>query len=413
MKYLQKNDRQVYNLVLKEEKRQQSEIRLIPSENYVSKAVLEATGSVLTNKYSEGYSHKRYYQGQEVIDQIEDIAKERAEELFGVYHANVQPYSGSPANLAIYLGLLKPGEKIMGMVLSSGGHLTHGAPVSHVGKLFNIVPYTVSEKDHKLDYDEILKTAKKEKPKMIIAGYTAYPRKISFSKMRKIADEVGAYLHADISHISGLVVAGEHPSPAKYADTIMTTSHKSLRGPRGAIVMCKKEHVKSINKSIFPGLQGGPHNNTTAAIAVALKEASKADFRKYAKQIIRNAQKLAAELKDNGFEIITGGTDTHLLLADVTGFGVSGKEAAVALEKAGIIVNANTIPFDPKPPMNPSGIRIGTPAITTIGMKDKEMKQLALWMKEVLENHDDEKFLRKTKKSIAVFMKNFQYYGNL
>lgn len=412
MKYLQKNDRQTYNLILKEEKRQQSEIRLIPSENYVSKAVLEATGSILTNKYSEGYAHKRYYQGQEVIDEIEDIAKARAEELFKVQHANVQAYSGSPANLAIYLALLKPGDKIMGMVLSSGGHLTHGSHVSQVGKLFDIVPYSVSEKTHELDYDEILKIAKKEKPKMIVTGYTAYPRQISFARMKKIADEVGAYLHADISHIAGLVVAGEHPSPARYADTIMTTSHKSLRGPRGAIIMCKKEHAQAIDKSVFPGLQGGPHNNTTAAIGVALKEASKADFRKYAGLIIRNAKKLAESLEENGFKLITGGTDTHLILADVTAFDIDGKEAAVALEKAGIIVNANTIPFDERPPFKPSGIRIGTPAITTIGMKDKEMKHIAEWMKDALVHHDDEKYLKKIKKTIAAFMKNFHYYSS-
>lgn len=410
MKYLQKNDRQIYNLILKEEKRQQSEIRLIPSENYVSKAVLEATGSVLTNKYSEGYAHKRYYQGQEVIDQIEDIAKERAKDLFKVAHVNVQPYSGSPANLAIYLALLKPGDTIMGMELSSGGHLTHGSKVSQVGKLFNIIPYTVSEKTHELDYDELLKLAKKHKPKMIVAGYTAYPRKVSFAKFRKIADEVGAYLHADISHISGLVATGEHPSPARYADTIMTTSHKSLRGPRGAIIMCKKEYAEKIDKAVFPGMQGGPHNNTTGAIAVALKEASKADFRKYAKYIVRNAQSLAEELASHGFKLVTGGTDTHLLLADVTEFGIDGKEAAIALEKAGIIVNANTVPFDPRPPFKPSGIRIGTPAITTIGMKEKEMKQIAEWMKEIIEHHDDEKYLRKMKKTIAAFMKNFHYY---
>lgn len=410
MKYIQKNDKQIYSLIKKEQKRQQTQIRLIPSENYVSHAVLEATGSVLTNKYSEGYSKKRYYQGQEVIDQVEDIAKERAEKLFGVQHANVQPYSGSPANLSVYLALLKPGDTIMGMTLTSGGHLTHGSRVSYSGKLFNVVSYTVSEKTAQLDYDELLEIAKKEKPKLIIAGFTAYPGKISFSKFRKIADEVGAYLHADISHISGLIVAGVHPSPARYADTITTTTHKSLRGPRGAMIMCKSKLAKQIDKSVFPGMQGGPHNNTTAAIAVALKEASKADFRKYGEQVLKNAQALSDALSEHGLEMPFGKTETHLIIADTRPLGVLGKEAAVALEKAGIIVNFNTIPFDPNPPLNPSGIRIGTPAITTIGMKEKEMGQIAGWIARALKNHTNRSRLSQISREVSSFMKNYQYY---
>lgn len=411
MKYIQKNDKQIFTLIKKEQKRQQSQIRLIPSENYVSQAVLEATGSVLTNKYSEGYAHKRYYQGQEIIDQIEDIAKERAEKLFDVQHVNVQPYSGSPANLEVYLALLKPGDTIMGMALTSGGHLTHGSPVSYSGKLFNIVSYSVSEETAEIDYDELLKIAKKEKPKLIVAGFTAYPGKISFAKFRKIADEVGAYLHADISHISGLVVTGNHPSPSKYADTITTTTHKSLRGPRGAMIMCKSKYAKAIDKSVFPGMQGGPHNNTTAAIAVALKEAAKADFRKYAAQIIKNAQALHEALEENGFIMPFGKTETHLIVADVRPLGVLGKEAAVILEKAGIIVNFNTIPFDPNPPLKPSGIRIGTPALTTLGMKEKEMMQIANWMTDAIKSANNKTRLNQISREVSTFMKSFQYYS--
>lgn len=407
MQYLQKNDKQIYNLIKKEEKRQYSVIRLIPSENYVSRAVMEATGSLLTNKYSEGYARKRYYQGQVNIDEIEELTIKRAEDLFSMPHANVQPYSGSPANLACYLALLSPGDKIMGMTLSSGGHLTHGSPVSITGKIFNIVPYTVNKKTGRLDFDELLKIAKKEKPKMIVAGFTAYPRKVSFANFRKIANEVGAYLHADTSHVTGLIVSGDHPSPARFADTFMTTTHKSLRGPRGAIIMCKKEHAKAVDKAVFPGLQGGPHNHTTAAISVALKEASTSDFKKYGHQIARNAKVLAEELKNIGLVLSSGGTDTHLILADVTPFNITGKEAAVSLEKAGIIVNANTIPFDIRSPFNPSGIRLGTPAVTTLGMKEKDMKEIAKFIRKVFEKPMNERHLRLIKKEVTEFMRNY------
>ncbi|MBU1167202.1 serine hydroxymethyltransferase [Patescibacteria group bacterium] len=408
MQYLQKNDRQIYNLIQKEEKRQYSEVRLIPSENYTSKAVMEASGSVLTNKYSEGYAGKRYYQGQVYIDEIEILAKTRAEELFKVSHANVQPYSGSPANLACYMALLEPGDKIMGMTLTSGGHLTHGASVSAIGKLFEIVPYTVSEKTGLLDFDELEKIAIKEKPKLIIAGYTAYPRKVSFSKFKAIAKKVGAYLHADIAHISGLIVSGEHPSPSPHADTIMTTTHKSLRGPRGAMIMCNSKLAQDIDRAVFPGLQGGPHDNTTAAIAVALKEALGSDFRKYGKQVVRNAQALAEGLQEIGLKLSTGGTDTHLILADVTPLGLIGKQAAVALEKAGLIVNANTIPFDKRSPFSPSGIRLGTPAITTLGMKEKEMKEIVKFIKEVFDHVDNDRKLKQVRKEVEEFMASYR-----
>ncbi|MBU1119327.1 serine hydroxymethyltransferase [Patescibacteria group bacterium] len=410
MSYLQKNDRKIYNLIEQEKRRQLTTIRLIPSENYVSQAVLEAVGSVLTNKYSEGYAKRRYYQGQSIIDEIEELSKSRAERLFEMPHANVQPYSGSPANLACYLALLKPGDTIMGMTLTSGGHLTHGSSVSYTGKLFKVVPYTVSKETGRLDFDEIRAIAKKEKPKLIIAGFTAYPRKVSFSSFQKIAKEVGAFLHADISHIAGLVAAGVHPSPAGLADTVVATTHKTLRGPRGALILSKKMYAKSIDKAVFPGLQGGPHNNTTAAIGVALKEASRADFRKYAEQIIKNAKTLAEGLTKKGFTLATGGTDNHLVLADVSTRDITGKEAAIALEKAGIIVNYNTIPFDERPPMDPSGIRLGSPAVTTIGMKEAEMKLIVKWISEVLNNHNRESKLRKIGKEVAAFMKNYQYY---
>lgn len=408
MQYLQKQDKQIYSLIKNEEKRQAAVIRLIPSENYVSKAVMEATGSVLTNKYSEGYPGKRYYQGQEFIDQIELIAKERAEKLFAMPYANVQPYSGSPANLACYLALLNPGDKIMGMTLTSGGHLTHGAKVSLIGKLFKIIPYTVSKETGRIDFEELRKIARREKPKLIIAGYTAYPRKFSFQKFREIADEVGAYLHADIAHLAGLIAGGVHPSPAKYADTVMTTTHKSLRGPRGAIILTKKKLAKAIDRAVFPMIQGGPHNHTTAGMAVAFKEALSADFRKYAKQIVNNAKALAVELKNIGLKLSSGGTDNHLILADVTPLKITGKIAAVGLEKAGIVLNANTIPFDPRSPFDPSGIRLGTPAVTTLGMKEKEMKQIARFMGDAIESIADEKKLREIKKKVAEFMESFR-----
>jgi len=408
---LKRSDPKIYKLIKQEEKRQAESIRLIPSENYVSKAVLEATGSILTNKYSEGYSRKRYYEGQEFIDQIEEEAISRAKKLFKADHVNVQPYSGSPANLAVYFALLQSGEKIMGMSLPHGGHLTHGWKVSATAKFFNAVQYTVDEKTKLLDYDEILEIAKREKPQIIVAGATAYPRKIDFKKFREIADEVGAYFLADIAHISGLVAAGLHQSPVPYADVVTTTTHKSLRGPRGALILCKEKYAKLIDKAVFPGLQGGPHDNTTAAIAVALKEADTSKFKNYAKQIIKNAQALAKELLDYNFDLVTGGTDNHLILIDMTNKNLSGKQMSSALIKAGIECNANTVPYDKRSPFDPSGIRIGTPAVTSLGMKEKGMKQIAFWMNEVCENVNDERMLKKIKFEVKKLCGKFEMPG--
>ncbi len=408
---LEKSDSKIYKLIQQEEKRQAESIRLIPSENYVSKAVLEATGSILTNKYSEGYSRKRYYEGQEFIDQIEEEAIDRAKKLFRADHVNVQPYSGSPANLAVYFALLKPGEKIMGMSLPHGGHLTHGWKVSATAKFFNAVQYTVDEKTKLLDYDAILAQAKKEKPQIIVAGATAYPRKIDFRKFKEIADSVNALFLADIAHISGLVVAGLHQSPILYADVVTTTTHKSLRGPRGAMIMCKEKYAKLIDKAVFPGLQGGPHDNTTAAIAVALKEADTSKFKNYAKQIIKNAQVLAKELSSYNFDLVTGGTDNHLILIDMTNKKISGKQMSAALIKAGIECNANTVPYDKRSPFDPSGIRIGTPAVTSLGMKEKEMKQIAAWMNKVSENIDNETVLKKIKYEVKKLCGKFEMPG--
>ncbi|MEM5803520.1 MAG: serine hydroxymethyltransferase [Candidatus Aenigmatarchaeota archaeon] len=378
-----KVDKEIFDLINKELERQKTFLEMIPSENFASPAVLEALGSVLTNKYSEGYPGKRYYGGNEFIDKIEQLAIERAKKLFGVEHVNVQPYSGSPANFAVYMALCKPGDTIMGLELSHGGHLTHGWKTSVSGMLFNSIPYHVN-KDGYIDFEELEELAKKHKPKIIWCGFTAYPRIIDFKRFGEIADSVGAYLVADISHIAGLIVGGIHPSPNKDAHIITTTTHKTLRGPRGAMIMVTKKGIEKdpdlptkIDKTVFPGLQGGPHNNTTAAIAVALYEASLPEFKEYARQIVKNCQVLAEELKKKGFKLVTGGTDNHLLLIDLTPFGVGkGLYAQEALDLAGIVVNKNTIPNDPSP-FYPSGIRCGTPALTTRGMKEKEMKQIA------------------------------------
>ncbi|MEK9209523.1 MAG: serine hydroxymethyltransferase [Patescibacteria group bacterium] len=382
-------DVEIFNLIKKEEARQENTINLIASENYVSKQVLEALGSVLTNKYSEGYSGKRYYGGNFYIDKIEELCQKRALKLFGLseekWSVNVQPYSGSPANLAVYSALVPLGEKIMGMELAMGGHLTHGHKVSFSGKAWKQIPFGVNKKTEMLDYGELLRIAKREKPKLIVCGFTAYSRKIDFKKFRQIADSAGAYLMADIAHIAGLIAGKAYPSPFAYADIVTTTTHKTLRGPRGAIIFSRR--IKSqisnlkinelIDKAVFPGMQGGPHNHQTVAIAVCLKEAMSPDFKKYAKQIILNARALAQELKNRGWRIVSGGTDSHLFLVDVFKKGITGKEAEELLEEAGIIVNKNAIPFDERSPFNPSGIRIGVPAITTRGMKEKEMKIIA------------------------------------
>ncbi|GGK72132.1 serine hydroxymethyltransferase [Sphaerisporangium melleum] len=378
-------DPEIAELIKAEERRQADTVKLIPSENYVSRAVLEATGTVLTNKYSEGYAGKRYYEGQQVIDQIETLAIERAKALFGVTHANVQPYSGSPANLAIYMAFLNPGDTVMGMGLPFGGHLTHGWSVSATGKWFTPVRYGVRRDTGRIDMDEVRALALEHRPKLIFCGGTAIPRTIDFPAFAEIAREVGAVLAADIAHIAGLVAGGAHPSPVGHADVISTTTHKTLRGPRGAMLMTSDdEHAKALNKAVFPGLQGGPHNHTTAAIAVALREASTDDFRAYAQQVVRNAKALAEELAARGFELVSGGTDNHLVLIDLTSKGVAGKPAAQALDRAGLETNYNTVPFDPRKPFDPSGLRIGTPSVTSRGMGEAEMRQIAAWMDEVV-----------------------------
>ena len=374
---LNSTDPEIFELIKAEERRQVDSIRLIASENYVSEAVLAATGSVLTNKYSEGYAGKRYYEGQEHIDLIEKLAMRRARKLFGADSANVQPYSGSPANLAVYFAFMEPGETVMGMSLPHGGHLTHGWPVSITGSFFKSEQYTVHEETHRLDYDQIREKALAVRPKLIIAGATAYPRFIDFAAFRSIADEVGATLLIDMAHIAGLVAGGAHPSPVPFADVVSTTTHKTLRGPRGGMLLFKKAHRKAMNRAVFPGLQGGPHNHTTAAIAVALQEAATDDFKDYAAQIVKNAARLGEELSARGFRLITGGTDNHLLLIDTTARGVPGRPLAAAMNRAGVVANSNTIPFDPRTPFDPSGIRIGTPAITSRGMKEDDMATVA------------------------------------
>src|SRR5712671_1724829 len=375
-------DPQIADLIQAEAKRQFEKLRMIASENYVSLAVLEASGSVLTNKYSEGYPGRRYYEGQQFIDPIETIAVQRAEDLFGVDHANVQPYSGSPANLAVYLAFCSPGDTVMGMSLPMGGHLTHGWSVSVTGKWFRPVRYGVRADTGRLDLDEVRDLARKERPKIIFCGGTAIPRTIDFPAFAEIAAETGAVLVADIAHIAGLVAGGAHPSPVGYADVITTTTHKTLRGPRGAMIMSKAEHASAVDKAVFPGLQGGPHDHTTAAIAVALKEAAAPEFSRYAHQIVTNARALAGALAERGYSLVSGGTDNHLILIDLTPQEIGGKPAARALDQAGIEVNYNTVPFDPRKPFDPSGLRIGTSSITTRGLTEQHMPQVAAWMDE-------------------------------
>lgn len=406
---LKSSDPKIAKLVTAEEERQQNTLDLIPSENYCSVEVREAMGSVLCDKYSEGYPGKRYYAGQVNIDQIEEIAKARALKIFKLspqkWHANVQPYSGSPANTAVYFAFLEFGDKVLGMKLDQGGHITHGLPISFSGKAYKFASYGVDPKTEMLDYDEILKIAKEFKPKMIVCGATAYSRIIDFKKFGEIAKEVGALLFADISHIAGLIVGGAHPSPFPYADVVMTTTHKTLRGPRGAIIITRKKYAEQIDKAIFPGLQGGPHDNQTAAKAVCFGEALDPDFKNYAKQIVKNAKALAKSLQKRGFRIVSGGTDNHLMLVDLRDIGLTGKEAQLALENIGIIVNKNTIPNDPQKPFIGSGIRIGTPALTTRGMKEKEMEKVAELIYATLKK---EMPVAKVQKEVINLCKKFQ-----
>jgi len=410
---LKKTDPQIYKLVKAEETRQRDVLEMIPSENYTSAAVLEALGTVLNNKYSEGYPRRRYYQGNSVADAVEQTAIDRAKKLFGVPFANVQALSGAPANSAVQMAVLKPGETLMGLSLAFGGHLTHGAPKTFSSTFFRAVQYEL-DKTGNFDYDAILKLAKKEKPKLIICGFTAYPKKIDFKKFAEIADAVGAYLLADISHIAGLVVAGVHSSPVNHAHIITTTTHKTLRGPRGAIIMVTNKGLrkdpdlgKKIDTAIIPGLQGGPHDNQTAAIAVALKEASTPSFKKYAAQIVANSKALAKELNGYGFDLISGGSENHLILIDLRNKNVDGATAAVALEVAGIVLNKNGVPFDNSPPFYPAGIRLGTPAITTRGLKERDMVKVAAWMNEAIEEVVG-KSLPKDKEERSAYWKEFK-----
>ncbi len=413
-------DKEIEKLIKAEQKRQADGLEMIPSENHTSEQVLAAMGTRLSDKYSEGYPGMRYYGGCEVVDKVENLARDRAKELFGVTHANVQPHSGSPANQAIYYALVDPGDTVMGMSLYFGGHMTHGLKVNFSGTYYNSVQYT-TDKEGFMDYEAIYELAQEHKPKLIMSGTTAYPRIIDWKKMREIADSVGAFLAADISHISGLVVSGDHPSPAGIVDVIMTTTHKTLRGPRGAMILAngnpsnplKKpertvENIPSlIDRAVIPGLQGGPHNHQTAAIAVALGEALTPDFKKYGNQVAKNAKVLSEELTKLGFNLVTGGTDNHLMVVDLNNKNISGKEGERALGLAGITVNKNTIPFDPRSPFDPSGIRLGTPALTTRGMKQKEMKQVAQWINMAVENNKDEKKLAQLHAEITAFTKDF------
>jgi glycine hydroxymethyltransferase len=383
-------DPEVAAIIRTENKRQHNKIRLIPSENYASRAVLEATGTILTNKYSEGYAQDRYYEGQQQIDKLEMLCIERAKQLFGAEHINVQPYSGSPANQAVYVGLASPGDVVMGLSLAHGGHLTHGDKVSISGMHYKAVQYGVREEDGEIDYAQVEALAKEHKPKLLFCGATAYPRIIDFARFAAIGKSVGAIVVADIAHISGLVAAGVHPSPVPHVDVVTTTTHKSLRGPRGGMIMCKKEYADALDKAVFPGLQGGPHNHTTAGLAVALKEAMTPEFKVYAQQIVDNSRALAAALMERGFALSSGGSDNHLILIDVTPKGLTGRQMAKALDASGIVCNFNRIPFDPRPAMNPSGIRIGTPAITSRGFGVAEMVQLAEWMDRVAQVRADE-----------------------
>jgi glycine hydroxymethyltransferase len=382
--HLTEADPRIAELIQVEARRQFEKVRLIASENYVSPAVLEATGSVLTNKYSEGYAGRRYYEGQQVVDQVELLAIERAKDLFGAEHANVQPYSGSPANLAVYLAFMQPGDTVLSMSLAHGGHLTHGSPVSVTGKWFKPVHYGVRPETGRVDMDDVREIALRERPKLIICGGTAIPRTIEFAAFAEIAREAGAVLLADMAHIAGLVAGGAHPSPVGHADVISTTTHKTLRGPRGAMLLSTAEHAKAIDKAVFPGLQGGPHNHTTAAIAVALKEAAQPSFKDYAAAIVVNAQALAGQLAGRGFDLVSGGTDNHLLLVDLTNKGVTGKIAAKALDAAGIELNFNAVPFDQRKPLDPSGLRIGSAAVTTRGLAPTDMADVARWIDEAV-----------------------------
>ena len=403
---IKKQDPELAGYLEGELKRQQQNLEMIPSENFVSPAVLEALGSICTNKYSEGYPGKRYYGGQEWIDKIEQLAIDRAKEIFGAEHANVQPLSGAPANLAVYAALLEPGDTVLGMHLEHGGHLTHGHPVTFMAKVFNFVRYK-TDATGKIDYDDVRKMALEHKPKLILAGYSAYSRDLDYEKFKAIADEVGALTMADVAHLAGLIAVGELNNPVPIFDVITTTTHKTLRGPRGGMIMCKKEHAKKINKAVFPGVQGGPHEHQIAALAVALGEVMKPEFKEYAQQVKKNAKVLCDVLKEGGLKIMFETTENHLVLADVTPLGITGKIAQTVLDEVNITLNMNVIPDDPRKPLDPSGIRLGSPPMTTRGMKEPEMKQIAELMIKVLKNHEDETMKEDVKKQVLALTSKF------
>jgi glycine hydroxymethyltransferase len=410
MKHLSQSDDQVFQAIQQELGRQRAKIELIASENFVSEAVMEAQGSVLTNKYAEGYPGRRYYGGCEYVDVVEDLARERAKQIFGAEYVNVQPHSGAQANMAVYFTILEQGDTVLGMNLSHGGHLTHGSPVNFSGIQYHFVEYGVDKTTHRIDYNDVLAKAREHKPKLIVAGASAYPREIDFAKFREIADEVGAYLMVDMAHIAGLVAAGLHQSPVPYADFVTTTTHKTLRGPRGGMILCKEEYGKKIDKSIFPGIQGGPLMHVIAAKAVALGEVLQDSFKDYARQIVANAKRLAESLQKEGLTLVSGGTDNHLLLVDVQNLGLTGKLAEHVLDEIGITVNKNTIPFDPQSPFVTSGIRIGTAAVTTRGFGLEEMDEIASIIAFTLKNHEDEAKLAEARERVNALTAKFPLY---
>lgn len=407
---LSAQDNDVANSIKAEVERQETSLEMIASENFVSKAVLEAQGSPLTNKYAEGYPHKRYYGGCEHVDVVEDIAIERAKKLFGAQHANVQPHSGSQANMAAYFAMLEPGDAILGMSLTEGGHLTHGSPVNFSGQLFKVSSYGLHPETHRIDFDRVREMAKAHRPKLIVCGASAYPRTIDFSLFKQIADEVGAKLMADVAHPAGLIAAGVHPDPVPYCDFVTSTTHKTLRGPRGGLILCKEEHAKKVNSKIFPGIQGGPLMHVIAAKAVAFGEALKPEFKAYAAQIIRNTQALAAVFIEKGYDLVSGGTDNHLFLADLSRKDISGKDAEDALGRAGMTVNKNTVPGEKRSPFVTSGIRVGTAALTTRKMKESEMKRIGEWMTAVLAAPTDETLAKKVREEIRILCREFPLY---
>jgi glycine hydroxymethyltransferase len=408
---VKKTDPEVYDAIMGELARQRYKLELIASENIVSQAVLEAQGCVMTNKYAEGYPAKRYYGGCEYVDVAEDLAIERAKKLFGADHANVQPHSGSQANMAVYFSILEPGDTYLGMSLPHGGHLSMGSPVNFSGRIYNVIPYGVRQDTHRIDYDQLRDLAKQHRPKLIIAGASAYPRIIDYKIFKEVADEVGAFFMVDMAHIAGLIAAGLHPSPVPYADFVTTTTHKTLRGPRGGLVLCKEQHAKTLNSKVFPGMQGGPLMHVIAAKAVALKEALSPEFKEYQTQIVRNAKAMAEEFISLGFTLVSGGTDNHLMLVDLSNKDVTGKDAQEMLDAAHITVNRNTIPFDTKSPFVTSGVRIGTPALTTRGMKEDEMKQVARMVAKVVNAKGSEEVIGQVKKEVEGLIKRFPVYG--